>query len=358
MLNSNGKGNSSMGYYSGYSNTNGNYNSSIGYLSGYYNNGGSYNTYLGYGTQYTSLSGATSLSYTTAIGANAIARVNKTMILGDNDIKVGIGFSNNTTGPQDKLEINSNDALPTTTLGGNSGLKFTDLTSGSSKLPNPGGVLSVNSDGKVVYVANAGSDPQMGYVFTMDSSFFTLKTNNYERYRINSDGNFGIGTNNPTEKLTVTGNAKISDNLFVDKKLRVQGSLKIDSLAGDGFAFDSLSNNSYKFLLVDKSGIITTLMPYGSLGSPAPMHTYYPQCAFVPRPWTINGDDLGGDLPTRLGTCNSKPLILMANKHESLIINVDGNVGIGTYTPNSHLSIHANGSDPNTTKMLCVEDIN
>jgi hypothetical protein len=39
-------------------------------------------------------------------------------------------------------------------------------------------------------------------------------TNNIERLRISADGNVGIGTNNPTEKLSVNGN-------IITKKVRV-----------------------------------------------------------------------------------------------------------------------------------------
>ena len=55
--------------------------------------------------------------------------------------------------PTNTLEVNSPDGNALMTLGGNSGLRFSDLNSNSSMLVNPGpGVLAVNSSGDVVYV--------------------------------------------------------------------------------------------------------------------------------------------------------------------------------------------------------------
>ena len=59
--------------------------------------------------------------------------------------------------PTQTLEVNSSEA--TTTVGGSSGLRFTNLNTTSPTLANPGsGVLSVDADGDVIYVpATAGS---------------------------------------------------------------------------------------------------------------------------------------------------------------------------------------------------------
>jgi hypothetical protein len=69
------------------------------------------------------------------------------MILGDNNTNVGIGLSNNASGPANKLEINA-------TSSNLSGLRFRQLTSGSTPGTNPGsGVLALNASGDVVYVS-------------------------------------------------------------------------------------------------------------------------------------------------------------------------------------------------------------
>jgi len=92
------------------------------------------------------------------------------MILGDNDVNVGIGLSNDNTnglayvGPGNKLEINAGQ------YGGNgferpaagntaySGLRFRNMTNICSTVSNSGlGVLSVDDKGDVIYVEAIGN---------------------------------------------------------------------------------------------------------------------------------------------------------------------------------------------------------
>lgn len=121
-------------------------NTFLGAASGEDNSTGMRNTFLGFYAGNTSSSNATTNS--TAIGYNAKVRGSNQMILGDNNVGVGIGLSDNATGPQNKLEINHGTA-------GNSGLRFRQLTSATTPTTNPGtGVLSVDASGDVVYVAS------------------------------------------------------------------------------------------------------------------------------------------------------------------------------------------------------------
>lgn len=72
--------------------------------------------------------------------------------------KVGI----NTDTPGNRLEINTPDPLPTTSVGGKSGLRFSDLTSGSTTGPSNGKVLTVNSSGDVYITTDAGAGGGIG----------------------------------------------------------------------------------------------------------------------------------------------------------------------------------------------------
>jgi hypothetical protein len=64
-------------------------------------------------------------------------------------------YSSGTQNPNNTLEVNSWGA--STTPGGSSGLRFTDLNSTSPVLANPGsGVLSVDANGDVIYVPGGG----------------------------------------------------------------------------------------------------------------------------------------------------------------------------------------------------------
>lgn len=54
-----------------------------------------------------------------------------------------------------------------------------------------------------------------GFSLPANTDPLIFKTNNAERMRILSNGNVGIGTPNPIYKLDVTGDARISNNLYV-----------------------------------------------------------------------------------------------------------------------------------------------
>jgi hypothetical protein len=117
-------------------------------------NSGNYNVYIGHRSQM----GASGYTNSIAIGAFTNVTASNTMILGDNDVNVGIGLSGLTPAPQNKLEINSDPSnSPTWTGLGQSGLRFRQLTSaGPYNSPN-GYSLTVDGNGDVILAPNAGS---------------------------------------------------------------------------------------------------------------------------------------------------------------------------------------------------------
>ncbi len=161
--NINGYDNTFNGRDAGFNNTSGFNNVYIGLQAGDNNTVGDDNTYVGYKAK----GSANNFRNSAVFGSNAIVRGDKKMILGDNDIMVGIGLSNDLAlnGPQNKLEINysvlgtfatpNND--PNLQGQGFSGLRFRDLTASSMTYKyNPGkGVLSVDGNGDVIYVPNS-----------------------------------------------------------------------------------------------------------------------------------------------------------------------------------------------------------
>ncbi|GIV35506.1 MAG: hypothetical protein KatS3mg031_3041 [Chitinophagales bacterium] len=149
-------GNSFVGFQSGAMNTVGDSNVFVGYKAGFGNTIGSANTFIGYNAQ--GAGTPNNLNNATTIGANTIARVSNSMILGDNNANVGIGLSNDPSGPLNKLEINADPNNFTHTGIGGSGLKFRQLynVAGEVTSPNPGpGVLSVDLNGNVILVPDA-----------------------------------------------------------------------------------------------------------------------------------------------------------------------------------------------------------
>ncbi|MCK9570475.1 tail fiber domain-containing protein, partial [Candidatus Pacearchaeota archaeon] len=108
---------------------------------------------------------------------------------------VGIG----TKTPLERLEVNSEEAVQTTT-------RYTNLNTG------------INSgDGFIVGVETAGN----GIVWSRDNNFIRFGTNATERMRILTNGNVGIGTSAPEEKLHIYagdsgGSAYSSVNLVIE----------------------------------------------------------------------------------------------------------------------------------------------
>ncbi len=103
FTNSTGNKNVYVGHAAGYS-SKGHNNVAVGEKAGTTNTAGSFNTFIG-----TLADVSTSLTQATAIGFNAIATKDYSMILGGDSIRVGIGLSGVAAGPQAKLDV-SNDA--------------------------------------------------------------------------------------------------------------------------------------------------------------------------------------------------------------------------------------------------------
>lgn len=162
-----GSRNTMNGWISGLFTTTGNDNVFMGQRAGFFNSTGSNNTYIGVNTGF-GFAGATLAGNTAtnsaALGNGAQIRRSNVMILGNNDVNVGIGLSNDITtaqGPQNKLEIdagvNGLNPSPSGAIG-TSGLRFRDLHSGNTPEPNPSNsVLSVNTLGDVILVPGGTS---------------------------------------------------------------------------------------------------------------------------------------------------------------------------------------------------------
>ena len=200
-----------MGFRSG-QNNDGNSNVMIGVNSGQTITNGDNNVLLGGQTNSTKVN----LINGVALGFNSIVRNDDQMILGNNNINVGIGLSNDINGPQNKLEINTPAATP---IPGASGLRFRDLTSASNILPNPGtGVLTVDNNGDVILTSGSVSGALGGIC---GSNTNPLATNyeiplNNQNFIFGGQGlvnnNVGIGTGcNPLAKLHVNQSSGLTN---------------------------------------------------------------------------------------------------------------------------------------------------
>lgn len=154
--------NTLVGYKAAFNQTSGSENTYVGESTGNNVQSGTNNTFIGAKTDATNITPM--LNNAAAIGANAQVTNDNHMILGDNNVNVGIGLSGDPTGPGNKLEINTAATSP---IPGTSGLRFTDLNSTSTAGVNPGtGVLSVDNFGDIIYVQGGG-------VFNADNGLST-----------------------------------------------------------------------------------------------------------------------------------------------------------------------------------------
>lgn len=179
-----------IGWESALQNIGGDRNVFVGSRTGR-NQFGDYCTFIGYQAGYDNTVGTYTLTNASGIGASAIPTTNNKMILGDNNVNVGIGLSNDVAngGPQNKLEIdagiNGMNPSPAATVGA-SGLRFRDLHSANSTVPNPGqGILALDALGNVIYVpspSGAGFGNLCGATANPLTNHFGIPLANFNYY--------------------------------------------------------------------------------------------------------------------------------------------------------------------------------
>lgn len=97
---------------------------------------------------------------------------------------------------------------------------------------------------------NTGTDSTLNFIGTVDGKPLVMKTSNTERMRINSNGNIGIGTANPTATLNVDGTVKL-ENLAAGSN-----ELEVLVLAADGSVFKrTMSSSAFQNAIKAINGI-------------------------------------------------------------------------------------------------------
>ena len=228
--------NSFFGRSAGESNTTGMNNSFFGVNSGLTNQTGQLNTLLGGHADV----GSNNLINATAVGFQALVAQNNSLILGsisgvngaDADTSVGIG----TTTPSAKLEVRNGE------------IRSTGATGGRFAAYNPN-----NQNARVLFDwFNDGTNdwPRIRYGGSGEGAlngFLIQGANDSTKLAILNNGNIGIGTISPTEKLQVSGNANVSGNLIVSSvRLGNSGCAGTPgSTPGGAISFTSLSCSTY-----------------------------------------------------------------------------------------------------------------
>lgn len=233
---------------------------------------------------------------------------------------IGVGTST----PNNKLEINYGTA-------GNSGLRFTQLTSSSTTSTGNGKFLSVNSAGDVILTdagaiayrwsstGNGGTNPSNNFIGTVDNQDFAIRTNLIERLRVKSNGNVGIGTTTANNKLEINqgtaGNSGLRFTQLNSSSTAVTGNGKFLSL-----------NSTGDVILTDAGSLVST--------------------------WSLLGNAVADPSINFIGTTNAQDLVFRTNNYERLRIKSDGSVGIGTIPSQTLTLMNSFGDDRTTIRMI------
>jgi hypothetical protein len=163
-----------------------------------------------------------------------------------------------------------------------------------------------------------------------------------EKMRILANGNVGIGTASPSEKLEVNGNVNVNGGVYVSG---VNGFVW-NNTANSNLRFGANSGEKMRITSTGNLGIGTT-SPSQKLdvagnaivrGDIVSRDTY--PSIYVDHSGTVMGG-IRADATTKLElkTLTTAPLSFQVNSSEKMLIQNNGNVGIGTNSPSQKLEV-------------------
>ncbi len=214
--NNTGGSNALFGESAGFANSSGAFNSFFGRTSGLNNTVGGYNTFVGYnaGARNTTESnnnffgaysnGAAGITNASAIGYRARVTQSNSLVLGSIDGVNGATASTNvgigTTAPKGRLDV----AGPV-------------YSSAWGPLTGSGVALLYDTGGPWGMLLSYDSVTDHALDFAFRARTIDFRTGYYGNniaMHVTDPGNVGIGTTNPTERLQVVGNLKVSGNII------------------------------------------------------------------------------------------------------------------------------------------------
>ncbi|AOY79960.2 hypothetical protein BJP36_08525 [Moorena producens JHB] len=236
---------------------------------------------------------------------------------------VGIGTNN----PSQKLEVNgtvkaTRSAFGSLTVDGNVGI-------GTTSIHNPQGWnkvldilgsqharLNVRSGGGVVtsVFSHHNWSGARGVIGTESNHPLTFATSYKHRMTIDPNGNVGIGTNNPSQKLEVDGAVKATRSAFgsltVDGNVGI-GTTSIHNPQGWNKVLDILGSQHARLNVRSGGGVVTSVFSHHNWSGARGV----------------------------IGTESNHPLTFATSYKHRMTIDPNGNVGIGTNNPSQKLEV-------------------
>ncbi|HZV69838.1 MAG TPA: hypothetical protein VFG10_09845 [Saprospiraceae bacterium] len=185
-------------------------------------------------------------------------------IYNTNPGNVGIGTGSSIL-PKSKLQVSNGNILLDYGGSGTTGNLYfggqTDINQSGLRLSH------INMGSSYIDVRTAGTAGSNGLIFRIDA----LGTGNTERMRINANGNVGIGTANPTQKLEITHN-DLAGGIVLNQTapLSSKSEIKFSKNGVEKWAIgsDIDNNNGQTFFIWDQPGSASRMVinGYGKIG--------------------------------------------------------------------------------------------
>lgn len=148
---------------------------------------------------------------------------------------------------------------------------------------------------------NSGTNPSSFYLGTKDNQPLVIRTNSVEKARVLTNGNVGINTTAPTQKLDVNGQVRLRTGAALSYILQS----------------DAIGTGSW----VNPTSILTTTTLNGGA-------------------WTILGNSGTSATLNFVGTIDNVDFVVRTNNTEKARFLTNGNLGINTTAPTSKLDVN------------------
>ena len=209
------------------------------------------------------------------------------------------------------------------------GITFADLTvSATTATLN----LSGSNTGASLINFGDSDDGNVGRIYyDHTSNFMQFKTNDSEKMRINNSGNVGIGTASPSNKLDIIGNVLVQGTQGFNATNETANLYLGDTNSVIRAEYDVgthiMTNNQQRLTVRGSTGNV-------GIGTTSPVYK-------------LQVEDAAADIFYGATNATSGSMFRLRSNNKATTIfdiNANGNVGIGTASPDSILHVESNGS--------------